>query len=375
MPIAVHPSPELRERLEEALLAFRQSLDSPESVRGYRDDWERWALWLRDEAVHPLAAKPLHVLRYLVQLHDEGKAKATRARALAVIRSTYAALVVAFSDIPGVLDTNPAREVKNIKVSSDPRTPWLSAEELQRLMVRPPPEASWVQRRDWLICATLMGTGWRRSEIARTRRDQLLSAPGGFAARIRAKGGKEAIVPIPVWLSTEVDAWCRENGITAGPIFPQQQGSDAAVGPTTVRNALKRTAKRAGLDLTRATPHAIRRSFATVTGQRGVSLEDRQAAMLHSSKTTTERYDKAARLPEQAPGEVLRDLVGGWEAAPTPPPPPVISQRREAPRQPPKPPPARRAPNRREAPQAKPQAPAWPPPRARFESRDGDDGE
>jgi integrase len=242
-------------------------------------------------------------------MQDAGRAKTTRSRALAVIRSTYAALVVAFSEVPGVLDANPAREVRNIKVDHEPKTPWLAEDEMRRLLIRPPSTAPWVERRDWVICATLAGTGWRRAEIARLRRDALLDTPGGFAAQVHAKGGKDAIVPLPVWLSHELAEWCQANRIDAGPIFPRREGADVAVGPTTVRNAVKRSAERAGLDLTRATPHAIRRSFATITGQRGVSIEDRQAAMLHASKATTERYDKASKLPAQAPGEVLRDLV------------------------------------------------------------------
>ena len=55
---------------------------------------------------------------------------------------------------------------------------------------------------------------------------------------------------------------------------------------------------------------SLRRTFATITGQRGVSLEDRQAAMLHSSKATTELYDKSSNLSGNAPGEVLKDLIG-----------------------------------------------------------------
>jgi integrase/recombinase XerD len=295
---------DVRDALEEALLALWNGLESPESRRGYRDDWQRWAGWLAGQQMHPLAVAPLQVQRYLADLYNRGKAKSTRARALSVIRQTYGALVVA-----GLLPANPAREVKNIKVASEPRTPWLADTELRQLLVRPATSAPWVQHRDWLICATLTGTGLRRSEVARLRRDRLVPAEGGLAARVRAKGGKDAFIALPGWLSTEIDAWCRAQAIT-GPIFPSHPGGTTAIGPTTVRNAVKRAAERAGIDLSRSTPHALRRSFATITGQRGVSLRDRQTAMMHSNQATTERYDKAATLPKAAPGEVLRDLAG-----------------------------------------------------------------
>lgn len=280
-------------------------LDSEHSRRAYRNDWTAWVDWLSRRGLDPLSATPAHVEQFLAWLHARKKSKATRARALSVIRSVYGMLVV-----ENRLKTNPAREVRNIRVSQEPRTPWLDEDELRRLLQRPPPGASWVQQRDWLICATLVGTGLRRSEVARLRRDQLIRTAGGLVAQVRAKGGKVAYVSLPAWLSSEIDAWCDTQKITAGPIFPAFPRAARGVGPTTVRNAVKRAAERAGLDLNRSTPHAIRRSFATITGLRGVPLRDRQAALLHSQQATTERYDKAARLPQAAPGEVLHDLIG-----------------------------------------------------------------
>jgi len=302
--VAIQALSDVTLALEEALLALWNGLESPESRRGYRDEWLRWCSWLANQEAPLLAVRPLHVQRYLADLYKAGKAKATRARALSVVRQTYAALVVA-----GLLLVNPAREVKNIKMASEPRTPWLGDDELRQLLVRLPTTAPWVQQRDWLICAMLVGTGLRRSEAARLRRDHLVPVEGGLAARVRAKGNKDAFIVLPSWLSVEINIWCEQQSITTGPLFQSHEGGTKAVGPTTVRNAVKRLAERAGIELDRSTPHAIRRSFATLTGQRGVSLRDRQAALLHSSQATTERYDKAAKLPKVAPGEVLRDLI------------------------------------------------------------------
>jgi integrase/recombinase XerD len=299
-------TPEAADALETAIGALRDRLESAHSERAYREDWARFCAWLVEtHGPHPLAVQPIHVVHYMAALTQRGLAKSTRARALAVLRGIYGALVVA-----GQVATNPAREVKNPRVSSEPKTPWLSEDTIRRLL--DDPGEKWIEQRDRLVALTLLGMSLRRAEIARLDWRSFQSAPNGLAVAVRAKGNKEAIVPVPVWLSEKLRAWRTLNGHVGewrGPVFPRHHGASAPIGPSTVYGAVKRLAERAGIDPSKVTPHAFRRSFATLTGQRGVSLEDRQAAMLHSSRATTERYDKAAKLPQNAPGEVLRDLV------------------------------------------------------------------
>ena len=154
------------------------------------------------------------------------------------------------------------------------------------------------------VLCTLAGTGLRRRNVATLTREQLIPAPSGdgLAVQVVAKGGKKAIILLPGWLAKGLTEWIEDRNIESGPLFD--------VSPGTVRNIVKRTAAKVGISVERSTPHAIRRSFTTITGLRGVSLDDRQAALLHSSKATTEIYDKAARATTRAPGEVLEDLVG-----------------------------------------------------------------
>jgi len=292
--------------LARALGELWARLESPHSRRAYREDWRRWTTWLTKQDVHPLAATARQVQDYLAWLQVQDKAKSTRARALAVLRGSYATLVVAFSRVEGVCKHNPAREAHNIRTHGDPNTPWLNEDELRRLLVRPQ-LATWRNRRDWLILATLVGTGLRRAEVARLHQDQLLPVEGGYSARVRAKGGKDAYVVLPAWLCHELDQWFKSTN--DGPLFPRYPMAAQAVCAGTVYSAVKAAAIRASLDLERCTPHAIRRSVVTLLGQKGVSLKDRQNMLLHTSQATTERYDKTSKLPAQAPGEVLASLI------------------------------------------------------------------
>lgn len=292
-----------RAALDEAMRALRDRLESAHSERAYREDWARFCGWLAaNGGSHPLRAQPMDVLRYLGSLADAGRAKATRARALAVLRGVYGAMVVA-----GVIAVNPAREVKNPRQSSDPKTPWLTEAQLRAMLADP--GTTWIERRDFLSAITLLGTGLRRTEVARLRWESFEEVAGGLVARVHTKGNKDAMIAIPTWLSTQLVLW--RGAEQRGPVFPRRENDVHPISDDTVYNAVKRLAARAGLDPRKVTPHAFRRSFATITGQRGVSLEDRQHAMLHASRSTTERYDKASKLPAQAPGEVLGDLVGG----------------------------------------------------------------
>ena len=295
---------EWRNRLEEALRSLQNSLESEHTRRAYRDEWRRWCTWIGSQGIHPISAQPLHVHRYMEHLYTTKKAKATRARALTIVRSVYSAIVVS-----GLMPINPAREVKNIRVASDPRTPWLSAEELKRLLVYPSSDASWIERRDWLITHTLVGTGLRRAEIARMRREHLIAAPDGYRVKVRAKRSKDGTTTLPVWLSQFIDEWCEENSIASGPLF-RRVGSTSGLSPSRIYWAVKFTAIRTGVDKNRSTPHSLRRTLTTIAKDRGVPMQDIQYQLMHEHGSTTERYYRGTALPANSPGEVLADLIG-----------------------------------------------------------------
>jgi site-specific recombinase XerD len=306
--------PGQRDTLEAELLQLWNNLESVESRRAYRADWRKWCEWLAARNTNPSEATAATVQRYLLYMGDKKLKKATRARALAVLRKVYAAYVRA-----DVIKANPAREADNIRVSSDPTTPWMSPDQLRRLIAPPTRdgELDWRQHRDWVVMLTLAGTGLRRRDVARLLWSDLMEVDRGkFVLRVTVKGSKEGMVSVPSWVLDALGEWATRIGCTFAsklPLFPAQHGPKADptrfISDGTVRNIVKRSAKRAGVELRLATPHAIRRSFTTIALQRGASLKDLQATLLHASQTTTERYDKAARISKDAPGELLADLM------------------------------------------------------------------
>ena len=300
-------APAKDDRLAAALAQILSTLNSTESERAYKREWETYVAHLASKGKSPLSVITLDVQTYLLELRAKGKRQNTRARALAVIRAIYAALAQS-----GVLTgANPAREAKNPKGdSAEMKTPWIAEEDLEKFLSAEPDEESFVERRDYLIALTLTFTGIRRAEVARVAIDDFekLDKSGGIL-RVRAKGAKHGKVEIVEPLARQLIAWSKEQGITTGALFRRSPKGQKAVGTGTVRNAVKRQAARAGfVDHARFTPHAFRRSVATIAKKRGVSTEVIQRGLLHSKKETTERYMKLADAPV-APASSFLDIM------------------------------------------------------------------
>lgn len=305
--IVLAPTPATDDRLAAALAQILSTLNSPESERAYKREWETYVAHLASKGKSPLSVITLDVQTYLLELRAKGKRFNTRARALAVIRAIYAALAQ-----QGVLTgANPAREAKNPKGdSAEMKTPWIEEADLAKFLNAEPDPESFVERRDYLIALTLTFTGIRRAEVARVAIDDFekLDREGGVL-RVRAKGAKHGKVEIVGPLAKQMIDWAKEWGITTGALFRRSPKATKCVGTGTVRNAVKRQAARAGFaDHTRFTPHAFRRSVATIAKARKVPTEVIQRGLLHSKKETTERYMKLADKPV-APASSFLDIM------------------------------------------------------------------
>lgn len=299
--------PVVDDRLAAALAQILADLDSPESERAYDREWKTFIAYLAAKGKAPLAAVTFDVQAYLLELRSNGKRQNTRARALAVIRAVYAAL----SRSGVLIGANPAREAKNPKGDNAPmKTPWIEAADLERFLAAAPDIESFIERRDYLISMTLAMTGLRRAEVARVAIEDLeKSGSAGYVLRVRAKGGKYGSIEIVAPLARLLLGWAAEFDITTGALFRRSENGSKCVAVSTVRNAVKRQAARAKfVDHEKFTPHAFRRSLATIAKQRGVSKEEIQRGLLHSKSETTERYMKLSDAPV-APANAFLDLL------------------------------------------------------------------
>lgn len=277
---------------------------APGSRRVYECNWTRFTEWLTSQGLEPLTVTPkvikAHVAWLKEQKNKQGEpfSKSTISGALSNIREIYRALV---ND--EVIEVNPAREAKTPKIDGTPKTPWMTQPQMLALY-KAMPSKTWREKRDRLVIRAMMSMGWRRAEIARMRADHI----DGGAIHVKVKGGKSSLVGVPARLLADLKAWCKYAGIESGFIFPRSQDDHGR--PITgdiVYEIVKTAATRVGLP--HIAPHSFRRSMLTYLRGRGVEGSDLQAAVLHSQYSTTERYLKANRAAEQAPGELVLEML------------------------------------------------------------------
>lgn len=308
----------MRDHATAALATVLARLPSAHSRRSYAADWGRFAEWLRRRRLAVVKVRPRDVEEYITRLQQTGKKRGTYSHALSVIRKVFGKLVR-----DEHMAANPAREIETPPSDMTPKTPW--ANEAMILALFALSAESWGDRRDRMVLCLLFGLGWRRAEVARIRVEDFHDG----AVSVVVKGSKTITVGVPQWVESEIVNWRRHAGIAAGALLPRRPDlanaphnhvyagpcktedcNPAALSGDLVYAAVRRSVARAGLPKGSVTPHALRRSKITIEGIRGVSLKARQLAVGHESASTTERYDRAREAAQQAPGEVLADLVG-----------------------------------------------------------------
>ncbi|MGR4864993.1 tyrosine recombinase XerC [Caulobacter sp. LARHSG274] len=150
-----------------------------------------------------------------------------------------------------------------------------------------PDREDWEAARDAAVLTLLWGCGLRISEgLSLTRRD----APLGDSLRITGKGGKTRIVPVLDAVGEAVDAYVAALPFVLAPdeaLFRAKRGGPLS--PRHVQATMQALRGRLGLS-DRATPHALRHSFATHLLGAGADLRSIQDLLGHASLSTTQRY-------------------------------------------------------------------------------------
>lgn len=145
----------------------------------------------------------------------------------------------------------------------------------------------WENLRDAAVLALLYGCGLRISEaLSLTRGD----VPLGPSLRIRGKGAKVRIAPVLPQVREAVAAYAAALPFALGPdepLFRAVRGGPLP--PRRVQELMARLRGRLGLT-ERATPHALRHSFATHLLGAGADLRSIQELLGHASLSTTQRY-------------------------------------------------------------------------------------
>jgi len=220
---------------------------------------------------------------YLARRAGEGAGRATRARALSVLRGFFR-----FLERRG-LAANPAlATIRGPKIpTAVPKA--LGVEDAREMVqdINSLSDENWIGARDVAVLTLLYGCGLRISEALGLDRGD---APEGETLRIIGKGNKERMVPVLPAVRDAVAAYlalCPYPLTQDGPLFIGARGKRLQAG--VVQKAVRVMRGWLGLPDS-ATPHALRHSFATHLLAGGGDLRTIQELLGHASLSTTQRY-------------------------------------------------------------------------------------
>ncbi len=261
---------------------------SPHTLRAYGDDLDRFLAFLHGHlggAVNERTLArlvPADIRAFITVRRAEGLGSKGVQRALAAIRNFFR-----FLARENILESAAARSVRTPRIRKGLPRPLSETDAARTIAVAGEHDVDWLAARDTALLTLLYGAGLRISEALSLKRGD---APLGESVTILGKGRKERVVPVLAQVRETIAAYADKIPFTGAkdtPLFLSRRGK-----PMSPREAqLLMVRLRSALGLTeRATPHALRHSFATHLLANGGDLRSVQELLGHASLSTTQTY-------------------------------------------------------------------------------------
>ena len=271
-------------RRENALSAWEAHLRterhaSPHTIRGYLSDLRQLLAFVGGgpEAVDAAAIR--HWLRAL----DGEAERSSIARKLAAVRAFFRFLLetkrLARDPAAGIATPKTLRKLPA----------HLTLDDVDRLLVTPPGDAL-LGLRDRAMLEVLYSSGLRVSELVGLDWAHVDEEAG--AVRVLGKGRKERVVPVGRPALHALAAYRAARAASRLPVGHGAVFRNARGGRLTSRSVARLMERWVLLSgtATKATPHALRHTFATHLLGGGADLRAIQELLGHASLSTTQRY-------------------------------------------------------------------------------------
>jgi integrase/recombinase XerC len=225
---------------------------------------------------------PADIRAFLTERRADGLSSRSVRRALSAVRSFFR-----FLTREAILENPAARSVRGPRVPKSLPRPLSEDDAARTLEEAATHDVAWMAARDVALLTLLYGAGLRISEALSLKRGDV---PLGEALTILGKRGKERMVPMLPVVRDAIAAYAKEipfSGARDAPLFLSRRGK-----PMSAREAqalMQRLRGRLGLP-ERATPHALRHSFATHLLSNGGDLRAVQELLGHASLSSTQVY-------------------------------------------------------------------------------------
>lgn len=247
---------------------------SANTLTAYRHDIDDFLGWYQDNgrALRLTEIDEADVVSYLAGL-DKLAANTIRRRAHALL-GWFKFLVR-----QEVLDSNPVDDVQlPRRQTTVPNVP--SREEVQRLI------AAATKPKERVIVWLLATTGLRRAELLGLDVGDI--ADDFSQVRVRGKGNKQRLVPLPQRTQQILAEYLQWRGRDPGPLLRTRTGN--WLGPATLRRIFLRLLRQAGLEEAGYTPHSLRHFYATQLMKAGVDPATIGQLLGHSGPWSTWTY-------------------------------------------------------------------------------------
>ena len=257
------------------------------TVIAYGTDLSQFCQFLGERGVNqPEQVTHLAIREYLAGLRELGLARSSIGRKLAAVRSFFRYLCRR-----GTLSLNPVLGVATPR--KERRLPrFLYPHEIESLLAAPTQETP-LAIRDVAILETLYATGIRLSELVGLELGDIDFSLG--CVRVMGKGAKERIVPV----GHVALAACKDYLLSARPVLTASCAAPikafflnyrgGRLSGRSVERMLARYLERIAL-ARKASPHAIRHTFATHLLENGADIRVVQELLGHVDISTTQIY-------------------------------------------------------------------------------------
>lgn len=178
-------------------------------------------------------------------------------------------------------------------IQAEQRSSWLSASEVRQLLATCGDDL--VGIRDWVVLALLVGTGMRAPEIIELnftalREISRFDNEGSiFVIQIDGEGAKERTIPIDPILAERINHW---HEIVGDGLIVRSMGRERVPGESASVARIVEIVRRHGAKIRKPylAPLDLRRTFAQLSYEAGVSLIEITRLLGNSSILTTQRY-------------------------------------------------------------------------------------
>lgn len=149
-------------------------------------------------------------------------------------------------------------------------------------------------KRDWIVLGLLLGAGLRREELAELTFDALMQVPGKRGKmrdvlQVRGKGAKDRVIPIKKLLADRLREW---KQITGGGYVARSLGMKKELGESMSGVGIFQLVNKYGnkIGIEGLAPHDLRRTYAQLGFEAGVSITQLSTLLGHSTVAVTQKY-------------------------------------------------------------------------------------